>query len=57
MLDMQSQEGVVVDSMVCVYRGSRSYTLGDVEVMPMRSFLEALHKGDVFQNRGLLFCQ
>jgi predicted AAA+ superfamily ATPase len=48
MLDMQSQEGVVVDKMVGVYSGSRSYAFGDVEVMPIRVFLDALHKGRIF---------
>jgi predicted AAA+ superfamily ATPase len=48
MLDMQSQEGVIVDKMVGVYLGSHPYTFGDVAVMPLPTFLKAVYEGSIF---------
>jgi predicted AAA+ superfamily ATPase len=48
MKDLQSQEGVEVEKMIGVYLGSRSYTFGEVDVMPLRSFLDALYDNEIF---------
>ena len=40
--------GIRVEKMFGVYRGSRVYHAGRVDIMPVGDFLEALHDGEVF---------
>jgi len=39
---------IIVDKMVGVYTGENYYKYDNVDVMPVRNFLEALHKGLIF---------
>ena len=48
MIDLDPSGGAIVDRLIGVYLGSRSYTFGDVEVMPLQTFLEALFGGEIF---------
>jgi uncharacterized protein len=48
LVDLRSNPAVVTDRLIGVYLGARSYTFGEVEIMPVSSFLEALHKGEIF---------
>lgn len=40
--------GIRVEKMFGVYRGSRAYQAGGVDIMPVGDFLKALHDGEVF---------
>lgn len=39
---------LIVQKMVCVYRGKEKLTFGDLTVYPAEMFLQALHEGNIF---------
>jgi predicted AAA+ superfamily ATPase len=45
---LDAMDGVMCNRRIVIYTGSRRYRFGDVEVLPVRSFLEELHSGNVF---------
>jgi predicted AAA+ superfamily ATPase len=48
MRDMASSGGIEVARQIGVYRGTRRYRFGDVEVLPVEDFLQELHAGGIF---------
>jgi predicted AAA+ superfamily ATPase len=46
--DLGEQSGIVVDRVIGVYLGSRTYRFGTVDVMPLGRFLTELYAGKVF---------
>jgi predicted AAA+ superfamily ATPase len=48
MRDMAGDGRVVIDRMIGVYRGSRRYHFGDLDVLPVEEFLVELYGGRVF---------
>ena len=41
-------EDLRVERLIAVYAGSRSYRFGDIDVLPVKSFIEELYSGQVF---------
>jgi predicted AAA+ superfamily ATPase len=48
MRDMASNGDIEVERQIGVYRGTRRYRFGEVEVLPVADFLRELHAGGVF---------
>jgi len=48
MRDLKARPGIVIDRMIGVYAGARSYQYDGVDVLPVRQFLRQLHEGRVF---------
>jgi uncharacterized protein len=48
MRDMSADDRIETKRMIGVYRGSRRYRFGDLDVLPVEEFLSELHKGLVF---------
>ena len=48
MRSLKQENKMVVDRMIGVYSGSRSYHFEDLDVLPIRLFLNQLHSGQVF---------
>lgn len=48
MRSLAAQQGVIVEKMIAVYTGSRSYRFDDLDVWPVERFIHALHDGEVF---------
>ena len=48
MRNLAGTAGVKVERMIGVYCGSRIYRFGDIEILPLEAFLDALFSGDVF---------
>ncbi len=48
MRDLKARPGIVVDRMIGVYTGPRSYRYDDLDVLPVEDFLRQLHQGQVF---------
>jgi uncharacterized protein len=48
MRSLAAQQGVIVEKMIAVYTGSRSYRFDDLDVWPVERFIHALHGGEVF---------
>ncbi len=48
MRDLASQAGIRVEKMIGVYTGSRMYHYEGLDVLPVGSFLQRLHSGDIF---------
>ena len=48
MRDLKARPGIVVDRMIGVYAGPRSYHYDGLDVLPIREFLRQLHHGHVF---------
>ena len=48
MRDLQKLGGIVVDRMIGVYTGERSYHFDGLDVWPVDVFLRNLHQGNVF---------
>ncbi|MEW6365109.1 MAG: AAA family ATPase [Acidobacteriota bacterium] len=46
--DLAAQSGLRVDRMIGVYTGTRSYSFGEFDVLPVESFLRRLHAGQIF---------
>ena len=48
MRDLKTRPGIVVDRMIGVYTGERSYHYDGLDVLPVADFLRQLHQGTVF---------
>ncbi|MDY6989640.1 MAG: AAA family ATPase [Thermodesulfobacteriota bacterium] len=48
MRSLRDREGIHVDRMIGVYSGARAYHYDDVDVLPVKEFLQQLHNGQVF---------
>lgn len=48
MRDLKQRQGVVLDRMIGVYTGSRSWHFDGLDVLPVPEFLCRLHQGKVF---------
>jgi predicted AAA+ superfamily ATPase len=48
MRDLHKDEGIVVDKMIGIYTGERTYHFDKLDVWPVEEFLRNLHKGDVY---------
>lgn len=48
MRDMAASGDIEVERQFGVYRGTRHYRFGEVEVLPVADFLRELHAGGVF---------
>jgi predicted AAA+ superfamily ATPase len=48
MRDMSADDRIETKRMIGVYRGSRRYRFGDMDVLPVEEFLSELHEGLVF---------
>ena len=48
MRDLRARPGIVVDRMIGVYTGPRSYHYDGLDVLPVEDFLRQLHDGRVF---------
>ncbi|GAB6059001.1 hypothetical protein [Desulfonatronum parangueonense] len=49
MRSLAAQQGVVVEKMIAVYDGTRSYRFDDLDVWPVERFVHALHGGKIFK--------
>ncbi|GAB6058998.1 hypothetical protein [Desulfonatronum parangueonense] len=45
---LAAQQGVVVEKMIAVYDGPRSYRFDDLDVWSVERFVHALHRGEIF---------
>ena len=48
MRDMAASGDIEVERQIGVYRGTRRYRFGEVEVLPVADFLRELHAGGIF---------
>ncbi len=48
MRSLAESAGVTVEAMYGVYCGSRPYLFDDVKVMPVRDFINALYRDEIF---------
>ena len=48
MRDMAADDRIETQRMIGVYRGSRRYRFGDLDILPVEEFLNDLHAGLVF---------
>ena len=48
MRDLAGRKGVKVERMYGVYTGQRAYTYDDIEILPVTTFLQRLHAGQIF---------
>lgn len=48
MREMAAQKACVVERMIGVYRGERTYSFNGLDVLPVEEFLRQLHQGGVF---------
>jgi predicted AAA+ superfamily ATPase len=48
MRDLKARRGLVVDRMIGVYTGPRSYHYDGLDVLPVEDFLRQLHQGQVY---------
>ena len=48
LINIGEQSSIVVDRVIGVYLGSRTYRFGNVDVMPLRTFVGELYAGKVF---------
>jgi predicted AAA+ superfamily ATPase len=48
MRSLAADDSIDAERLIGVYRGSRSYRFGQVEVFPVETFLQELHAGNIF---------
>ncbi len=48
MRDLAALPGIHVDRMIGMYMGKRAYHYGNLEILPLATFLKQLHQGEVF---------